>query len=146
MSVYFRLAMDPPTVTAQEHKVMVRNGKPVFYDPQELKEAKASICARLAKYAPQEPITDPVVLEVKWLFQIRGGSHTHGQWRKEKPDTDNLQKMLKDCMTLFGFWKDDALVVRETVEKRWVEHHPGIYVSIMTTDEYEKLEEALWDV
>lgn len=146
MSVHFRLAMDPPTVTAQEHKVMVRNGRPVFYDPQELKEAKASICARLAKYAPQEPISSPVVLEVKWLFQIRGGSHTHGQWRKEKPDTDNLQKMLKDCMTLFGFWKDDALVVREAVEKRWVEHHPGIYVSIMTTDEYEKLEEALWDV
>jgi len=144
--MYFRLAMDPPTVTAQEHKVMVRNGKPVFYDPRELKEAKASICARLVKYAPQEPIGSPVVLEVKWLFQIRGGSHTHGQWRKEKPDTDNLQKMLKDCMTLFGFWKDDALVVRETVEKRWVEHHPGIYVSIMTTDEYEKLEEALWDV
>ena len=29
-----------------------------------------------------------------------------------KPDTDNLQKLLKDCMTKCGFWKDDAQVVR----------------------------------
>ena len=41
-SLQFFLPMIPPTVTAQEHKVSVRNGKPVFYDPPELKEARAS--------------------------------------------------------------------------------------------------------
>ena len=33
MSTEFFLAMNPPTVTHQEHKVAVVNGKPVFYDP-----------------------------------------------------------------------------------------------------------------
>lgn len=41
--------------------------------------------------------------------------------------TDNLQKLLKDVMTDLGFWKDDALVVSEHVEKFWAKV-PGIYV------------------
>ena len=133
----FRLAMDPPTVTAQEHKVMVKNGKPVFYDPPELKDARAKIMAHLSKHIPAMRITEPVVLDVKWLYPIKG-RHRHGEWRATKPDTDNLQKLLKDCMTAAGFWTDDALVVRETVEKRWVEHHPGIYIGIMMAAEYDR--------
>lgn len=41
----------------------------------------------------------------------RNKTHKHKEWRVTKPDTDNLQKMLKDCMTLTGFWNDDAQVV-----------------------------------
>ena len=132
-----RLKMDPPTVTAQEHKVTVRNGKPVFYDPPELKDARAKIMAHLSTHVPAMKISEPVILDVKWLYQIKG-KHKHGEWRKEKPDTDNLQKLLKDCMTAAGFWTDDALVVRETVEKRWVEHHPGMYIGIMMAAEYDR--------
>lgn len=54
----------------------------------------------------------------------------NGDWRVTKPDTDNLQKLLKDCMTKCGFWKDDAQVVRETVEKRWSDEPTGIYIEI----------------
>ena len=32
LNMEFFMAMIPPTVTAQEHKVMVKNGKPVFYN------------------------------------------------------------------------------------------------------------------
>ena len=35
----FFLDMIPPTVTAQEHKVMIRRGRPVFYDTPRLKPA-----------------------------------------------------------------------------------------------------------
>ena len=42
-----------------------------------------------------------------------------------------LQKLLKDCMTKCGFWKDDAQVVREMVEKRWADEPMGIYIEIM---------------
>ena len=34
----FFMAMVPPTVTHQEKQVRVVNGKPKFYEPQELKE------------------------------------------------------------------------------------------------------------
>lgn len=139
------LKMNPPTTTAQMHKVGVRNGKPYFYDPPEVKDAKSKIMAHLSKHVPAMRITEPVILDVKWLYQIEG-HHKHGEWRDTKPDTDNLQKLLKDCMTQMGFWRDDAQVVRETVEKRWVDHSPGIYINIMTAAVYEKQMEEFWGI
>ncbi len=66
-------------------------------------------------------------LVTKWCFP--NGRHKDGEYRITKPDTDNLQKLLKDCMTMCGFWKDDALVASEIVEKFWAEV-PGIYIRI----------------
>ena len=62
---------------------------------------------------------------VKWCFP--GGRHRNGQYRATRPDTDNLQKLLKDCMTAVGFWRDDAQVASEVCEKFWAEV-PGIYI------------------
>ena len=121
------MAMIPPTATAQEHKVTVRNGHPAFYDTPEIADAKSKLMADLAKYRPQKPYSVGVMLVVKWLFPK--GRHKNGEYRITKPDTDNLQKLLKDCMTKCGYWKDDALVASEHVEKFWAEV-PGIYVKI----------------
>lgn len=123
----FFMAMIPPTVTAQEHKVAVRNGKPVFYEPDELKDAKAKIIANLSGHTPTVPYSCGVRLITKWLFPK--GKHRNGEYRTTKPDTDNLQKLLKDCMTACNFWKDDALVCSEIIEKFWADI-PGIYIRI----------------
>ena len=114
METEFFLAMIPPTVTHQEHKVAVVKGRPIFYDPPELK--------------PEEPYRKGVRLMTKWCFPD-DGSHGNGSYRTTKPDTDNLQKLLKDCMTRVGFWEDDALVASEIVEKFWSQV-PGIYIRI----------------
>lgn len=125
----FFLAMNPPTVTAQERKVKVVRNKPIFYDPEQVKDARNLLCGHLSLHKPKAPMTGAVSLRVLWLFP-RGKSHKHGEWRTTKPDTDNLQKLLKDCMTACGFWQDDAQVVRETVEKRWSDEPCGIYIEI----------------
>lgn len=126
-SLQFFLPMIPPTVTAQEHKVTVRNGKPVFYDPPELKEARAKLTAHLAQHKPEKPYTCGVRLITAWCFP--GEGHADGEYRTTRPDTDNLQKLLKDCMTAVGFWKDDALVASELCEKFWAQV-PGIFIRI----------------
>ena len=123
----FFIAMNPPTVTHQEHKVAVVHGKPVFYDPPELKAARQKLMAHLGTEVPEEPYRKGVRLVTKWSFP--NGRHKDGEYRITKPDTDNLQKLLKDCMTMCGFWKDDALVASEIVEKFWAEV-PGIYIRI----------------
>lgn len=128
METQFFMAMIPPTVTAQEHQVTVRKGKPVFYDTPEIKNAKDKLMANLAQHKPSEPYAVGVRLIVKWLFP-KGSRHKDGEYRITKPDTDNLQKLLKDCMTQTGFWKDDALVASEIVEKFWSDI-PGIYIHI----------------
>ena len=125
----FFLAMNPPTVTAQERRVRVVNNKPLFYDPPKVKDAKDLLCGHLLAHKPKAPHEGPLSLRVIWLFP-KGKTHKHGEWRSTKPDTDNLQKLLKDCMTLCGFWKDDAQVVREIVEKRWSDEPCGIYIEI----------------
>lgn len=127
MAIKFFMAMIPPTVTHQEKQVRVANGKPVFYEPAELKAARSKLKAHLAQYRPEKSYITPVELVVTWCFPR--GKHRDGEYRASKPDTDNLQKLLKDCMTDVGFWKDDCLVCREIVEKFWAEI-PGIYIRI----------------
>ena len=127
MKLEFFLPMIPPTVTAQEHKVTVRNGKPRFYDPPEVAQAKQKLQAALSGHSPTSPFTSAVRLTVKWLFPK--GKHANGEYRVTRPDTDNLQKMLKDCMTKCKFWKDDAVVASEIAEKFWADV-PGIWIRI----------------
>ncbi len=127
MVIEFFMPMLPPTITHQQHKVKTVNGKPVFYDPPELKDARQKLTANLIPNIPEQPFTTAVRLTTKWLFPK--GQHKNGEWKTTKPDTDNMIKLLKDCMTVCRFWKDDALVVSEITEKFWADI-PGIYVRI----------------
>lgn len=129
----FFITMKPPTATAQEKKVAVIKGKPIFYDPPAVKAAKQAITAYLVPHKPDKPFTCAVALTVLWMFPK--GKHKNGEWRTSKPDTDNLQKMLKDCMTRTGFWLDDAQVAREVVEKRWADEPSGIYIEVTPLSE-----------
>ena len=124
----FFMAMIPPTITHQEKKVHLVNGRPRFYEPDELKAARQKLTAYLGQNVPEEPYQGGIQLIVKWCFQTKG-RHKDGEYRITKPDTDNLQKLLKDCMTSVGFWSDDAQVASEIVEKFWAEI-PGIYIRV----------------
>ncbi len=115
----FVLKIVPPTATAQMKKVRVVRGRPMFYEPSDVKAAKALLLSALRLHRPPEPMTGALELTAVWKFPR--GRRKDGAYRVTRPDTDNLQKMLKDCMTQTGFWKDDAQVVRETAEKRWAE-------------------------
>ena len=123
----FFMPMIPPTVTAQERAVRVVQGHPQFYDPPEVAEARRKLTAHLVRHRPERPYACGVRLVVKWCFPR--GRHRDGTHRITRPDTDNLQKLLKDCMSRCGFWKDDALVCSEICEKFWADV-PGIYVRI----------------
>ena len=125
----FFMAMDPPTATSQEHQVMAKNGKPIFYNPDRVKAAKAKLIAHLGKHVPDKKLDGPIELVTKWCFRSRNKQQHHGDYRITKPDTDNLQKLLKDCMTECGYWKDDAQVCREITEKFWADI-PGIYIRV----------------
>lgn len=127
MITEFFMPMIPPTITHQEKQVTVKNGKPVFYEPPRLVNARVKLTAYLSKYAPESSYCGAVRLIVKWCFPK--GRHRNGEYKTTKPDTDNLNKLLKDCMTECGFWKDDALVASEICEKFWAETS-GIYVRI----------------
>ena len=54
MVTEFFMSMVPPTCTKQEHKVTMIKGKPVFYDPPEVKAAKQKFIGYLTKYKPRK--------------------------------------------------------------------------------------------
>lgn len=124
----FFMPMKPPTVTHQEKKVHVVKGKPVMYEPPQLRAARAKLTAHLAQHKPDQSMTGALRLVVKWCYPL-GAKHTPGTYKTTRPDTDNLQKLLKDCMTDVGFWRDDAQVASEIVEKFWTTV-PGIYICV----------------
>ncbi|GEC93798.1 RusA family crossover junction endodeoxyribonuclease [Brevibacillus brevis] len=125
---FFMPMKNPPTVTHQQKQVTIINDKPVFYEPAELKAARAKLMAHLGRQAPEHMYTKPVRLIVKWCFPITG-KRQDGEYKATKPDIDNSQKLLFDCMTDLKFWKDDALVVSLIAEKFWAKL-PGIYIRI----------------
>ncbi|MDD3663158.1 MAG: RusA family crossover junction endodeoxyribonuclease [Candidatus Pacebacteria bacterium] len=131
------LLVDPPTVTAQQNKITLVKKKPVFYKPEKLKQARRILIKHLRPFKPDKPLEGAIKLDVVWRFP-KGKRHKHYEWRVTRPDTDNLEKMLKDCMTEVGFWIDDAQVVVEHVEKVWSDEPSGIAIEIEILDKYKE--------
>lgn len=131
----FFMQMLPPTVTAQQHRITA--GKPGqkarVYDSERLKDARDKLLAHLAIFAPKEPMTGALRLVVKWCFPTSDRKR-YNTYKPTRPDTDNLQKLFKDCMTKAGFWGDDAQVASEICEKFYAEI-PGIFVRVEEINE-----------
>ena len=129
MVVEFFLPMKKiPTVTHQQKKWTVKNGKPQSYDPEELKEARAMFMDMLQRHKPPEPLDGPLRLTTKWLFPRIKGAHD-GQYKHTKPDTDGIIKLFKDCMENSGYFVNDSRVASEITEKFWADT-VGIYVKV----------------
>ena len=127
-----------PSVTHQEHRVISQGPgkKAIFYDPPELAEARAKYVSLLAPYKPAAPAKGPIMLKVYWCYAA-SKAHPVGSWKTSRPDTDNLIKLFKDCMTRVGVWKDDAQVVMEITGKRY-DQIEGVYVKIYEIDPEEE--------
>ena len=136
MYMQFFVPMQPPTTThnAKQLHAYMKGGKPcaVLHDSPELKAARAKLHAYLAPHAPKAPIPAGQPAHSVGFDQ---GVDQHprkrrsGEWRTSKPDTDNLEKALKDEMTRLHFWDDDAQVCSEIVEKFWSDPC-GVFVRV----------------
>lgn len=122
--IEFFMPMIPPTTTAQQHKI----SKGKFYDPPELKAAKMKLRDHLIPHRPDKPFDGALRLVVKWCFPITG-KHQDGEYKYTKPDTDDLNKALKDIMEDLGFYVNDSRVASEIIEKFWAKI-PGIYIRL----------------
>ncbi len=135
--LFLRLEPDIPKLTHQNGiKTRVVNGHAQVYKTPALRNLEAKYISFLRPFAPLEPLDCPVAFDVEWIFRAPKGAK--GIYKTTKPDTDNLMKTLKDCMTRCGFWKDDALVVCERCVKLWApESEPhGIRIIVKDFTDY----------
>ena len=130
----FKLKMIPPTATAQQKGERVVGGYIHHYKKKNVAAAEAILRDALLPYVPEEPIAARAVfLGVEWLFPYPKSAKKHRpgwtRWKITRPDTDNLNKLLKDVMTDMGFWQDDALISKEDIRKRYSDE-PGIIITV----------------
>ena len=130
----FKLKMIPPTATAQQKGERVVGGYIHHYKKKNVAAAEAILRDALLPYVPAEPIMDKAIqFHTVWMFPYPKSAKKHQPgWDRAKitrPDTDNLNKMLKDVMTDMGFWKDDALICDEFIRKVYSDE-PGIMIWI----------------
>lgn len=119
------IAGKPPTATAQQKG---RSATGAWYKPAKLKAAEDYYLWGLKSYRPAEPLEGAVILSVEFRFPATK-PHKDGDPKITRPDTDNMIKLLKDCMTKLGFWVDDAQVALELVRKSYATE-PGVKIVV----------------
>lgn len=129
MIEFFMPLKTPPTITHQQGtRTCIQNGKVQYYKNTQLEQTKNMLIQNLFPHKPTTPYLGPVRLITKWCYPITAKTKD-GQYKTSKPDTDNSIKLLKDCMTIAGFWKDDSQVASEITEK-FHANNTGIYIRV----------------
>lgn len=135
---HFFVACEPPTATQQEKGIRMISGKdgkkvPKLYPKPSWEKARDYIASRLEMYRPAKPVPKGVAVELSVTWCFRSDGFADGAPHVTKPDTDNLDKGLKDIMTDLGWWADDCQVFSEHVVKVW-SRVSGIRIDIETIE------------
>lgn len=110
------LDCEPPTATHHRKKIVRRkSGAMGMADSDELSAARDRITVALMASGkrPRRPLAGPILAGFGFYF---GGAEAHG-YHTDKPDDDNLQKTLMDCLADAGWIKDDKTVCVKFVHK-----------------------------
>lgn len=125
-NIYIWIPGEPSRVTHQSGTRIGKNGR--VYKKKPLLEWEQLLMEAMKAKAPETPLEGPILLEVTFGFQARRKKDCF-TYKTTRPDTDNLIKTVKDCLTRSGYWHDDAQVVIEHGKKLWVPG-PGIMIAI----------------
>lgn len=121
----------PPSITAQQKRVAVINGKPRFFHSREMQQESATWAALLQPHQPTEPLDGPLSLSIRLVYphlKSTRKADIHKLLPKtSKPDAGNASKHIEDVLTKLRFITDDSRIARLTVEKL---HGPEAYVGI----------------
>jgi Holliday junction resolvase RusA-like endonuclease len=138
---WWRLDGAPPTVTHHDKRIEQRGGHQTLVDSPKLQAARRWYLDRLPERAELVPLRPPYALRVEWRWALpadRDAWPDHalpGSYHQEKPDLDNLMKLVKDLLALRGWLVDDAMVAKDGgSEKRWCREgeQPGVTIFART--------------
>lgn len=133
---YFWIIGDPPRATAQQKGERVVNGTIQHYDKSHIKRAKDFYMWNIKPFAPTIPWNCPIEVEVIFYFEKK--DIKRDERKLTRPDLDNSEKILFDCMTKVGFWRDDSLICRKITEKWYTKEGLGrVYIRIKEIGRYD---------
>lgn len=111
----------PPNVTAQQKRVRIVHGKPMFFHGAAMQREERTWAALLAPHAPPAPLDGPLALTVRMVWphlkSARKGDVHRLLPKTSKPDCSNVTKHLEDLLVKLRFIVNDAHVARHVIEK-----------------------------
>lgn len=132
---------------------ILKNGQPIIrvHDPGTAENWKSQIAERAKEFIPfklplfpatnEDGTFNSVYVYLMFVFE-RPKAHfrSNGRdlkdwapmWNTSRVDCDNLAKAVLDCFTVLGFWKDDGIVCRLDLVKRYCgrDEQPGCHVHV----------------
>lgn len=129
-NIEFFMPMIPPTKTFQDKVIRkTKSGKAIIHDSTEVGVIKRKFLGHLNRHKIEKPLEGALRFIAKWIYPIGDENVKHGDYKITKPDIDNMQKLLLDCMTKLKFWEDDCQIASLIAEK-FHGDIPGIYIKI----------------
>ena len=145
MRIEFTIPIEPVGQMRARHaafKMKDGNVRSRTYKAADQGRHEEQIMQLLLPYRPETPIVDPIRLYVEMTFPIPA---SWPAWKREaalrgyvkhtaKPDKDNCEKHLLDCMETLGFFTNDSHIYRGWSVKKYGEN-PGWHVILETINE-----------
>lgn len=125
------LRCQPPKTTAQQKRMSMRSGRPVFFHSSKQESEAHTWAVLLSPHRPSVPMVGPVALSLRAVYPHTAGTRKRDRAsllpKATRPDCDNLSKHLIDVLAHMRFIEGDQQVARLVVEK-W--HGPADQVGI----------------
>lgn len=130
----FFIRCNPPKATAQQKGIVVVGGKPRHFKKKHVREAESDLLSLLSPHRPNGAAEGPVMLSVLWIYPWRSAEPRKNRAlgflpSDKRPDSDNILKMLKDCLGRLHYWGDDSQVAWEQILKGWGDR-PGFGIIV----------------
>ena len=101
-----------------------------MYDSGSAEGWKGQIALAARPVLPATPLDGPCRVDIALRFPRPKGHYRTGKhagelrpdapfWHTGKPDRDNAEKAVLDCLTQLGVWRDDCQVCAGEVTKVW---------------------------
>jgi Holliday junction resolvase RusA-like endonuclease len=126
-SVTIWIPGNPPTAWGKNNKqISVRGGRPFIRKSKAIMDNEAWLTMKVKPYFERE-LVGPLKMRVTVVWPYLT-SHSRAQKESGKliqkttaPDGDNVLASIKDVMEKAGFYKNDAQIYCETIDRYWGE-------------------------
>lgn len=127
-----------PTKTTHQSSLRILKGKggKMFvgkYQKTEFRAWLEEFKLKIKKCKPSNPLSGPIEAEIDFYFPYNKSASAKlrlsESWKTTRPDLDNMEKSIFDCLSEQGFIEDDALICRKISTKRYSQN-PRILIKL----------------
>lgn len=134
--INFTLMVAPMSLQTSGKRMIIRNGKPMFFKAKEAESYQKTIRTLAAPHRPKKPLAGPLVVDFVFILPrparlMRKADPAGLIPCPARPDRDNLQKGTQDALS--DFWEDDGQIFDGRTSKLYAEKdgQPRILVLIL---------------